>query len=799
MLLHLLLLFYTLTVVENLDCNFCQEICYPTNASSSALCKCDVDCQVFGDCCCASVLTPPSKTEALQPGVKLDCVSTYLNPDIQVLAENKGFLMISTCPDSWMEMEDGATADFCISSNTSTVLPPVTSTATGMVYKNEFCALCNGVSELVTWQTDFFCNSIVYELLFFNNVSDIMLISDILERYCRECSFQVPAITKVTQNYTRSCIPSVSICLPFIELEELTVGNISYTDIEQNCVAGVLNLVRSSTSGVVYRNAACAICNNEEKRECLMLEKTVGIPSQCLPNYSNTTISTDIPTQSTSTTFPFPKDNLTGTDPPIEGPPTFFFFTITLSNLGGGGLSISSERDGSSVSIDCVEGEARVGLECRPTLCPNGFTLTGGRCAVITPTHNPPSFNSTLGNCSTEILVLNKTDCIDFGNDTIISIEDESMLIVMDYDEMGCPIFCIKNVSDNTPYLDCLTALVPLNITEYIDIGNGTILYENVTVMVMFYDEYGRPLVCPSNTTSTNIFSSQLLPQLPGLQELSYIGCSLSILGTTMVLVTYTLFSELRTLPGLILMNLCIPIFAINFLFITLSPTLQSFPVRELCSTVAVALHFFYLVQFSWMSIFSCEMVRNFYQARKLLTDSKKTKQKLFVSYMFIGWCLSVVIITISITLNLSVEGWILYGVDSDGNISLCWINHFVSSILIFLVPLVLCFSCNLLMFLLTTFLLFSNRSTSTSQKCNTFTLIRVWLAMFSTTALTWIFGFLAISSQLYWMWYPFVIFNSVQGFSIFLAFLFTKKILRLYYSLARHRKNTIITQQGTM
>ena len=795
MLIHLLLLFHTLTVVENLDCNFCQEICYPTAGSPSALCKCDVDCQVFGDCCCASVPTPPAKTDSLQPGVKLDCISTYVNPEIQVLAENNGFLMISSCPDSWMEMEDGATEEFCICSNTSTILPPVTSTATGMVYKNEFCALCNGVTKLVAWQTDLFCNPMVYDLLFFNNISDMLLIINLLQRNCRECSFQVPAIATITQNYTRSCIPSVSTCLPLIQLEKFIVRNSNYTDIEQNCVAGVLNLVRSTRNGVVYRNAACAICNNEEDTECLMLEKTVDIPYQCLPNISNTTTTTDITNPSKSTNV-----NLR----PEKGPPTHFYFTITLSNLGGGEVSISSQQDGTSVSIYCAEGEVRIGLECRPTLCPNGFTLTGGRCALITPTLTPPSSNSTLRNCSTEILVLYKTDYIDLGNDTVILIEDEAVLMVMDYDEMGHPIVCVKNGSDNTSnpdltFLDCPTALVPLNITEYTDVENGTILYENVAVTIMFYDEYGRPLVCPSNTTPTDSLSAQLLAQLPGLQELSYIGCSLSILGTTMVLVTYTIFSELRTLPGLILMNLCISIFAINLLFITLGPTLQSFPVRELCSTVAVALHFFYLVQFSWMSIFSCEMVRKFYLARKLFTDSMKTKQKLFVSYMVIGWCLPVVIITISITLNLSVAGWILYGVDSDGNISLCWINHFESSILVFLLPLVLCFSCNLLMFLLTTFLLFSNRSTSTSQKSNTFTLIRVWLAMFSTTALTWIFGFLAISSQLYWMWYPFVIFNSVQGFSIFLAFLFTKKILKLYCSLPKDRTNTVITQQGTI
>ena len=838
---------------------------------------CTNDYPVFGDCC--SVIAPPgffyySEDPLLQDGVKLDCYSTYLNHDIQVQVDNKAFLVVSTCPHSWIESESNPIAEICTNSNTTAVLPPVTAIATGIVYRNEYCAICNGVSELVIWQTDLVCNPIVYELLFSNNISDIIdTIPDIIQRECRECSFQIPAISTTwttpqttTRDYTRSCIPRVNTCLSFIELEEFILGNESYTDVEQECMAGVLNLVRSTRNGVVYRNTACAICNNEEYTECFMIEETEGIPVQCRPDTSiviektTTSSSTHIPfnetlftiTTTTMTTIAIPSsvtknfvpipdglnftfsknisipipdelnftflentsipipdelnftppinnfsfpENFTIPDPIIvEGPQggPLIYFTITLRNLGGGRVSISNGRDGVSISLNCPEGEAPVGLECRPTLCPDGYMLTGGKCALISTTPTPSS-NSTLGNCSTEILVLNKTDFIDLGNDTIMLIEDESVLMVMDYDEMGCPIICIRNVSGNTSdpdltFLNCPTALVPLNQTEFTDLGNGTILYEGITAEVMFYDEHGRPLLCPNTITSTEL-SVHLLAALPGLQELTYIGCSLSILGTVMVLITYTLFSELRTLPGLILMNICITELAISLLFITGNPIIQKYPEKDLCSSLAITLHLFYLAQFVWTSIFSCEMVRNFYRARRNLSDSNKTKYQLYMAYFSIGWCLPLLVVTICIILNFSVDGLILYGVDSDGGIAGCWINHFESFIVAFLLPLVLSLSCNLLMFIITMFLLWSFRSKSTLDKSNTNTLIRVGLAVFSTTGLTWIFGFLAIPSRAKWVWYPFVIFNTTQGFNIFLAFLFTRKTLGLYHSLVKDRK----------
>ena len=49
-------------------------------------------------------------------------------------------------------------------------------------------------------------------------------------------------------------------------------------------------------------------------------------------------------------------------------------------------------------------------------------------------------------------------------------------------------------------------------------------------------------------------------------------------------------------------------------------------------------------------------------------------------------------------------------------------------------------------------------------------------------------FGFIAILAGTSWAWYIFIILNSSLGFVIFIAFLFTKKVLNLYLSLLHMR-----------
>ena len=54
----------------------------------------------------------------------------------------------------------------------------------------------------------------------------------------------------------------------------------------------------------------------------------------------------------------------------------------------------------------------------------------------------------------------------------------------------------------------------------------------------------------------------------------------------------------------------------------------------------------------------------------------------------------------VSIVVNFTTTGLVLYGVLANGSlVEKCWINHFESAVIAFMVPLVLTLSFNLVMF----------------------------------------------------------------------------------------------------
>ena len=194
------------------------------------------------------------------------------------------------------------------------------------------------------------------------------------------------------------------------------------------------------------------------------------------------------------------------------------------------------------------------------------------------------------------------------------------------------------------------------------------------------------------------------------------------------------------------------------------------------------------------MSVMSFEVVRKFYQAKKLIMDSKENKLRLLIIYVLIGWGLPLLVTTVSIIVNFTTSGLVLYGVLADGSLGSCWINHLESALIAFVVPLVLSLSFNLVMFIVViVYNIMASRSQAKLKKAENIPFFRVTLAVFSVTGLTWIFGFIAILAGASWAWYFFIVLNSTQGFVIFVAFLFKKKILKLYLGLFACTKGAAI------
>ena len=760
--LLLLIVVSLLCQSQSQSCNTCSDHC-SSSSSTSTWCRCDSHCHFFQDCCpldSKATLIPtkmgtaaclPSHLTPLTPGAELQCTSAAYTYHTEVLfREVCKFFMVSSCPDSWVDPGGMKVRGECSNSSSPQPLPPVTDSETGLVYRNEFCAQCNGATRITAWEVSLTCDLSLYSYSSLENL--LQANPDILTQQCWPCRFNPPQ-TNMSQEMLapRPCRHTVRTCPP--HSPQLRLSEEDYNQAKLACKNGSLDPVQGKTE--VYHNIACGVCNGE-KSTCL-----TGSMCKCQKHQLQTNSLS--PTLSVS---------------------------LILKGLGGGSLSVSSEHgDTATISVICPEGEVPVGLECRPTQCPEAYTLTGGRCSLDIAS---PDANGSLINCSSQTVALGNSSYTRSGNDIILLKWNNSTVNVLEYDSSGRPLICARNLSLPSQILNCSTALIALNHTEYMQLSNGSILFQETVLEVWYYDDSSNPLVCPDHLPLSKPEATSQDSNLPGISYLNYMGSFLSAVGTFLLLVTYCLFKELRTFPGLILMNLCAAILFNCLIYTIGSPLIEYFPFDQLCTTLAVLLHYSYLVQFAWLSIFSCEITRSFYLARKLSKESANTKQRLFFTSVVIAWVVPLAVIVILVILDFTTSNLVQYG-SSDGMVMIgCWINHYQSFLVTFLVPLSLSLALNIVLFSITSALIFLAYKDQTKlgkiRSNNTTALIRIWLAAFILTGLSWILGFLAHLTTS-WVWYLFTIFNTTQGFALSLSFVLTRKVVWSYLELLGLKK----------
>ena len=99
-----------------------------------------------------------------------------------------------------------------------------------------------------------------------------------------------------------------------------------------------------------------------------------------------------------------------------------------------------------------------------------------------------------------------------------------------------------------------------------------------------------------------------------GEQVITKVGCSLSIVSLLVLLVVYALFTELRNLPGQVLMNLACSIIGYQAALLSTGQTANG----AACVAVGVLLHYFLLTSFMWMAVMGYDLAKTFTSNSKL-------------------------------------------------------------------------------------------------------------------------------------------------------------------------------------
>ena len=264
---------------------------------------------------------------------------------------------------------------------------------------------------------------------------------------------------------------------------------------------------------------------------------------------------------------------------------------------------------------------------------------------------------------------------------------------------------------------------------------------------------------------------------------------SLSAISCAVILVTYGMFKELRSLPGKILMNLA------SALLVASSLTVLSLFVADkilVCMALAVILHYAYVAEFFWTSVLSFEIARALHQVYHALVGRSETVERFgLLSYVIIGWGLPLLVILYSLALHFATGGeYVQYGGRGvcDGNCpdQYCFITEFRGYVISLYVPVgasllfsfgAAGFSCYVI-----------TRAAVTrykQQMDHSIVYIRAVIPVISITGVVYVLSavFLSLHTAYGYQW-PlqfFVGLGTVQGFIVCIVFIFKRRIGKLY------------------
>ncbi|XP_042644512.1 adhesion G-protein coupled receptor G2 [Tyto alba] len=257
------------------------------------------------------------------------------------------------------------------------------------------------------------------------------------------------------------------------------------------------------------------------------------------------------------------------------------------------------------------------------------------------------------------------------------------------------------------------------------------------------------------------------------LTFISYIGCGLSAIFLSITLVTYIAFEKIRRdYPSKILIQLCTALLLLNLVFL-LDSWIALYDTQGLCIAVAVFLHYFLLVSFTWMGL------EAFHMYLALVKVFNTYVRKYILKFCIVGWGLPAVVV--SIVLAVSPDN---YGLITTGKVSVnrpdefCWIKNRIVFYITAVGYFCLIFLINISMFIVVLIQLcrIKKKKQLGAQRKTSIQDLRSVAGLTFLLGITWGFAFFTVNEV---FTYLFTIFNTLQGFFIFIFYCVTKENVR--------------------
>ncbi|XP_063953513.1 adhesion G-protein coupled receptor G6-like isoform X3 [Lytechinus pictus] len=254
---------------------------------------------------------------------------------------------------------------------------------------------------------------------------------------------------------------------------------------------------------------------------------------------------------------------------------------------------------------------------------------------------------------------------------------------------------------------------------------------------------------------------------LYALDVLGMIGCIISIICLVITLVTYLSMKKLQSKqPQRILINLCVALLGLYLVFIIGID--RRYPTGG-CVVVGFLIHFFLLSSVSWMLVEAINMYLLFVK----VLNASVSRFMLKASLCSYGLPLLVCIVTVAVDSSLYL---------GDG--TYCFVKPGPALYYGVLLLVALLLATNFIIFGLVMQRLSCRKSvaahkTNQASRGETWKRVQNAVAISVLLGLTWLFGFLAIGGARLIFNILFLVFNSLQGFFVFLMFCVRQKEVR--------------------
>lgn len=308
----------------------------------------------------------------------------------------------------------------------------------------------------------------------------------------------------------------------------------------------------------------------------------------------------------------------------------------------------------------------------------------------------------------------------------------------------------------------------------------------------------------------------------------------LSLVGLSLVLITYLLFDELRNIPGWNLINLTIALIIAQSSFLA-----GSFfsDIDTFCFIVSLTTHYGYLASFFWMNVIAFDLFRNFRdKSSHILINTIRVRSRVS-KYALYGWLSPLIIVASGILVDLFLKdgqlerfkpcyaGYLcknkFYFNLNINNLSsiyqnvtnfssctsntkeyplillskTCWIRNGNSNLIFFGLPLAIFIIINCVYYILTIWNIRKMKRKQKQSHLRRFSRnklpgdedVKFYIRMAIILGFTWITGFIMTTFSLaneivYQIFiYIFILSNCLCGVFIFFSFVFKKDTKKLY------------------